>query len=465
MKKTVNVVFYVCIVLFLVLIDREPQREEYSVAKNDVGMLSWSEWDRMLTETVNEATDRAIPDTYDLRKVDRAPQVKDQGIYGNCWAFASLAAVESSLMPEEHLSLAPDHMNHCNSFSMKADAGGEYAMAVAYLSSWQGPILEQDDKYGDGVSPEGLSSVKHVQEVRFIESKALERIKQMVYKYGAVETSLYSALETVESTSKYYNEDTYSYCYIGEEKPNHDIVIIGWDDTYPKENFNMELEGDGAFICQNSWGEEFGENGVFYVSYFDSNIGVYNIVYTKVEDADNYDSVYQSDLCGWVGQLGYRDESAYFANVYNAKENEQVVAAAFYALGKNTEYEIYFVNRYNKVDDLNRKILLKTGHVEDSGYYTVDLPYGPIVEKGEKFAVVVKITTPNAIHPVAVEYVAGQATEDVDLSDGEGYISHKGLIWDSVEEKQNCNVCLKVFTNRMASILKREKVTGGSENE
>ncbi len=563
MRKAINLVFYVCIVLFLLLIEGEPTQEEYSIVKNDRGMVSQSDWNRIITETVNEnriglvvdgkeitgsnmfmyrnrdimieisnlseildcsahvynntklclekyqkeieyvlnsseyyvngtktegrspmlkvegefyvplkniayglsysyewqadthtvflvnkSKDRAIPYAYDLRKVSRSPQVKNQGNYGNCWAFASLSAVESALMPNEALSLSPDHMNHCNSFSVEPDAGGEYAMAVAYLSSWQGPVLEEEDEYGDGVSPEGLSAVKHVQEVRFIESKSLDRIKEMVYKYGAVETSFYSALETAESTSKYYNRDTYSYCYIGEEKPNHDIVIVGWDDTYPKENFNMELEGDGAFICQNSWGEKFGDNGVFYVSYYDSNIGIYNIVYTRVESVDNYDDIYQSDLCGWIGQLGYRDEEAYFANVYTAKEMEQLAAAAFYALGKNTEYELYFVSNFENEEDFNRKELLKKGYVEDAGYYTIDLPYGIEVKQGEKFAVVVKISTPNSVHPVAVEYAAGLATEDVVISDGEGYISHKGKTWDSVEKKQKCNVCLKVFTNQ-----------------
>jgi len=55
----------------------------------------------------------------------------------------------------------------------------------------------------------------------------------------------------------------------------------------------------------NSWGDSFGDDGLFYVSYYDSNIGIHNVVYTRVEDNDNYDNIYQSDLCGWVGQLGY----------------------------------------------------------------------------------------------------------------------------------------------------------------
>ena len=74
----------------------------------------------------------------------------------------------------------------------------------------------------------------------------------------------------------------YAYCYIGTEKPNHDVVIIGWDDNYPKENFNLNIEADGAFICRNSWGDNFAENGTFYISYYDTNIGIHNVVYTKI---------------------------------------------------------------------------------------------------------------------------------------------------------------------------------------
>lgn len=149
--------------------------------------------------------------------------------------------------------------------------------------------------------------------------KRLRSDQKAVYLEGGVQSSLYTSMRDYESESVYYNRDTNSYCYIGTEKPNHDSVIVGWDDDYPKENFNMELEGDGAFICTNSWGENFGDQGYFYVSYYDTNIGVHNIVYTGIEPTDNYDNIYQSDLCGWVGQIGYGEDTAWFANAYKTK--------------------------------------------------------------------------------------------------------------------------------------------------
>ena len=206
------------------------------------------------------------------------------------------------------------------------------------------------------------------------------------------------------------------------------------------------LESDGAFICQNSWGENFGDDGVFYVSYYDTNIGVHNVVYTDIEDIDNYSGIYQSDLCGWVGQLGYNKETAYGANVYTAKKDEAVEAVGFYATGKNTEYEIYIVPEFKDTDSLQKGQRAASGKLENAGFYTVDLKKAINIAKGEKFAVVIKVTTPDSVHPLAIEYAGDESTLNVDLTDGEGYISSLGTSWERVEETQNCNLCIKAYT-------------------
>lgn len=111
-------------------------------------------------------------------------------------------------------------------------------------------------------------------------AKDYEAIKQTVYLYGGVESSLYMDFDDPTQDSAYYSREYSSYGYTGEEAANHDVVIIGWDDDYPAENFTRAVAGDGAFICQNSWGESFGEDGIFYVSYYDTNIGNDNVAYT-----------------------------------------------------------------------------------------------------------------------------------------------------------------------------------------
>lgn len=393
-----------------------------------------------------------LPAAYDYRKAGRAPQIGNQGTLGTCWAFASLTALESSLLPQKPMTLAVDHMSMHNNFLLGQDEGGEYTMSMAYLLAWQGPVLESEDPYGDGFSPDGLSPCLHVQEIQVLPSKDYEAVKRAVYLQGGVQSSLYTSMRDYESQSVYYNRNTNSYCYIGNEKPNHDSVIVGWDDNYPRENFNMELEGDGAFICTNSWGEDFGDQGYFYVSYYDSNIGVHNIVYTGVEPPDNYDHIYQSDLCGWVGQIGYGQEEAWFANAYRAGSGEMLAAAGFYATDKDTKYELYLARHLpadagaDTGEALKSPVLLAEGRLENAGYYTIPLDKKIPLEDGEKFAIIVKIITPGTVHPVAIEYDAGDGIAQVDLTDGEGYLSYDGRVWEHVEETQTCNVCLKAYT-------------------
>lgn len=388
-----------------------------------------------------------LPSSYDYRKEGRAPKVKDQGNYGTCWAFASLTALESALMPGEKMDLSEDHMSLQNGFNLTQDDGGEYTMSMAYLLGWQGPVYEKDDPYGDGVSPQGLKPVKHVQEIQILPQKDYQKIKAAVYFRGGVQSSLYTSIKNYKSRSVYYNENTFSYCYIGDEKPNHDAVIVGWDDNFPKENFNMELPGDGAFLCASSWGTAFGDGGYFYVSYYDSNIGMHNILYTGVESVDNYDRIYQTDLCGWVGQLGYGKESAYGANVYQAGERENLEAVGFYATDVNTEYEVYVSRHVSETPDFAERELAASGKFENAGFYTVKLDTPVELDAGERFGVMIKITTPGSVHPVAIEYQADNTLSLVDISDGEGYISFRGTSWESMEEKYGCNLCLKAYTS------------------
>lgn len=423
----------------------------YYVSLNDLSnylgySYTWN-MEENLASAIDTSESAVIPTKYDLREKGRVTDVRDQGSYGTCWAFASLGALESSLLPEENVHYSADHMTLANGFNLSQEEGGEYTMSMAYLASWKGPVYEEEDPYGDGRTNEDLAPAKHVQEIQIIDGKDYEKIKEAVFQYGGVQTSIYNGLRSSNSSSPYYNKETDAYCYIGTEKPNHDVIIIGWDDSYPKENFSVDLEGDGAFICQNSWGKEFGEDGVFYISYYDTNIGTHNVVYTGVEETDNYDNIYQSDLCGWVGQLGYNKDSMYGANVYTAAGDEVLTAAGFYATGKDTQYELYVVRDFKDETSFAEAIPVASGTLGNAGYYTIDFNQGIPVEAGERYAIMLHIITPNAVRPMAIEYAADRATRDVILDDGESYISANGVNWKSANEVEDCNLCIKAFSN------------------
>ena len=411
-----------------------------SVAANALQYnMEWNQQERWIRFKDQNPTLASLPVQYDQRMAGRSPVVRDQGSENTCWAYVACETLEASLLPEEHLIFSQEHMVTNNSFYRTPQEGGEYSIAMSYLLAWQGPV-----KLGE---ESGNIPAKHVQEIQLIPKKDLEKIKEAVYLYGGVQSSLYFDLANETSESIYYNKTTNSYCYIGTEKPNHDIVIVGWDDAYPKENFNTPLQGNGAFLCQNSWGNEFGDNGYFWISYYDSNIGINNVAYTKVEPTTNYSGIYQSDLCGMLATAGFENDQAYFANVFTATRNESLSAAGFYAVGVNTEYEVYVVSEFSGVESLSGGKKVAEGVLSNEGYYTIDFNEEIGVTEGTRFAVVVKIKTPGNEYPVAVESIAGQKfAHHVDISDGEGYISASMSEWKNTEQHYQSNVCLKVYT-------------------
>ncbi len=408
------------------------------------------------TAKINFDNVPALPSEYDLRDVNRVSFIRNQGSTATCWACASLEALESSLLPAEPHKFSVNSMIQENSFNLNESAGGDYTMALAYLLSWQGPKeVEEDDSLleeltSDDEQPQSI----HLQEAHFYDAESLDDIKWAVYRYGGVSTSIYASVSTANlNGSSSYNRKTNSYCYLGDNKPNHDVVIIGWDDKYPAEYFGADVKGDGAFICQNSWGTGFGDDGVFYISYYDSNIGNQAVSYANVDTNNTYNYIYQTDYCGWVGQIGYSKEWAYGANTFVADDNQQIEAAGFYALDKNTNYQLYFVPDYENTSSFAHKELVGAGTLEDAGYYTIKFNSHKTVAKGEKFAIVLYINTPNNLRPLAVEYANNAMTAAVDISDGKGFISNNGLDWQNVEDVAKANLCIKAYANNVVEVF------------
>jgi len=65
---------------------------------------------------------------------------------------------------------------------------------------------------------------------------------------------------------------------------------------------------------RNSWGSDWGEQGYFYVSYYDSIIGK-ELVQFFSESTTDFDRIYSYDPLGWVTSAGSGDNTLYAANV------------------------------------------------------------------------------------------------------------------------------------------------------
>mgnify|MGYP007069958597 FL=1 len=162
-----------------------------------------------------------------------------------------------------------------------------------------------------------------------------------------------------------------------------------------------------------------------------------------------YDNIYQCDLCGWKGQLGYGQSNALAANIYTAKAGEKLCAVGLYAIDKNATIDVYLVRNYSDTDSLKEREKVASRTFDTAGYYTIELDHPVELQSGEQFAVVIDIRIPGAIRPVAIEYKVSDSDVSVEVDDGKGYISRDGMNWESVEEKANGNLCLKAYTKNV----------------
>ena len=399
--------------------------------------------------------DSPLPKTFSWADYGKKPTVRDQGSLGTCWALTAAEAVESALLPQTHLVLSADHISLQNGFDIEQDEGGDYSMIMSYMADFKGPVTEEEDPYGDGRSPQGLKAAVHVGEMRLLEGMSADRIRHMIYRFGAVQTSLsMDRTRTDRSRSFYYNEETCSYYDPVTEPLNHDVLVLGWDDTYSKNNFRKQPAHDGAWICQNSWGAEFGRNGIFYVSYEDVNVfRKGGIAYTDVRAAGDAARVLETDSLGWQARQGYGNDSAWFAGVFETDSPQVLEAAGLYAVGPATAWRMVLVENFSGTDSLSEAasgksgIPLGCGWIENPGFYTLRLRQPLSLPAGERFAVVVFVDTPGTGRPVAVETRKDRYTDTVSLDGRESYISEDGTSWERTQTAYRTNVCLKLYTS------------------
>lgn len=419
------------------------------------------------------------------KSADISP-ARNQSPYGACWTFATMSAAESSMLKsgkttadlsEMHLAYFTYHsvtdplggttgdINNSSGQESFIDIGGNYEFATRTLTSWVGAVDESKIPYSEveksQIDENGLEdsiaykdAQVHLQNVYRLAMNDGSLIKQAILKYGSVGTNYYADNSNISNSSTYYNNSTYGYYCTSPITTNHAVSIVGWDDNYSADNFNSKPEGDGAWIVKNSWGSSFGENGYFYLSYYDKSALSSGVTVFDFESADNYDNNYQYDGAMTDSMIGLGKSSIQVANVFQASANadgkEKLEAVSFDQDCVNVDYEI---NIYTNLTDKSNpesgtKVATKSGKTTSAGYYTIALNQAIELTEGEDFAIVVNYSKDSDVVTAVVERSSSQSnwyTTVAKAKAGQSFIKQNSN-WVDFGESHDANIRIKAFT-------------------
>ena len=394
-----------------------------------------------------------LPAIFDLRPQGLMSSVKTQ-TPGGCWGYATLGSLESNWLKQGFgvSDLGEHDLLYCHNFDPSRNTWGNHFISTAYFAYGSGPILQSQDTSSNCIS--GVPAVSYISDARF-PPKNRELIKHLIMENGAVYSMLYY-------NPAYFVQATNTYCYKGQLIINHAVDLAGWDDT--KETAG----GIGAWICKNSYGQNWGQNGYFYVSYNDSSILNYNAYWPNRKEVTENSSIYQVDQLGWIEDYGYETDTCDYGLIrFTPTENQQIAELSSYCntSGGTLKFSVY--DDYNSDTKVLSNLLSTSAEVscEFPGHYFINLETPFNVSKGNDFFIKVKYYTPGYNFPIPVEDtlwweeggVLVHNYSNPEIESGRCWISNNGIdgSWEAAGTAENpFDLCIKAFgTKRDTSLF------------
>ncbi len=504
----------------------------------------------------DKARNAVLPESYDLRSKGLVTEVKNQYDYGTCWSFATMASLESSMIEQNpYVDLSEwilAYTTYCDDFGYPRvseseslfDEGGKYEDFAAMLASGIGSNNENYMDYWYG-NEDILNCENTADDWRA--ARSFQMTDAVILPYHHYENELSDEIKAVKNAIyeghalyiSYLHDDnyldyvTYGYYYdfgygeepVGNPKAGdsyyHAVTVVGWDDSFSASNFVNTPPSDGAWLCKNSWGVDWADNGYFWISYCDTSIN--SVCYLEGAPASGYESIAQHDEYGYRRDLSvggnYGEETtAYGANVFTAEEDCYVTSVMVRTTLADETCDVTVYSGLTDSDDPTSGMasVVTSAYFSEAGYHTIKLDEPVLVRAGERYSVAVRFSGKDGYHLACegtYQYITTyndgsmENTLDpfyhlvnTDITEGESFCSADGESWNDLmyygyyaeeydpqltdedielylsdigrypvwymDEMICTNLCIKAFTqsvNRVMFSEEYERVTPGCE--
>ena len=410
-----------------------------------------------------------FPSSFDLRDVGGNNYVT--GIRhqtgGTCWTHGAYAAVESNLLINGNWIYAsvmeePDldeyHLDWWNGFNqyynqdtdppdgggLTVHQGGDYLVTSAYLSRGEGTVLNEKGQSYESPPDRFSSDYKlfYVRDIEFLEAGAdlsdIDIIKQRLMNHGALATAI--AWDGQFLTNYVFYQPPSN-----TMDPTHAVAIIGWDDDKL-----TQAPDKGAWLCKNSWGETWGFDGYFWISYYDKHAGQHPemgaVSFLNTESLQ-YDHIYYYDYHGW--RTTKTDCSEAF-NAFTADDDEALAAVSFFTATNDVTYTIKVFGRYEGgelLDELSSTL----GYASYRGFHTIDLDTPVELKAGDSFYIYLHLSHGGQPldHTSEVNILLGAKARvlvESSAEAGQSYYREGGTWYDLYSLDNTANFCIKGLT-------------------